>query len=88
MRTTNKGWEYCGNAPASVEGACQLIVACDVTAAAHDKQQAEPLAQATLAPLTQAGLERPQDEAGAAQALPATLEKGSDSEAAVAARET
>jgi len=88
MRTTNKGWEYCGNAPASVEGACQLIVACDVTAAAHDKQQAEPLAQATLATLTQAGLERPQDEAGAAQALPATLEKGSDSEAAVAARET
>src|SRR6266436_3571067 len=25
MRTTNKGWEYCGNAPASVDGACQII---------------------------------------------------------------
>jgi hypothetical protein len=22
MRTTNKGWEYCGNAQASVDGAC------------------------------------------------------------------
>src|SRR5712671_3853711 len=25
MRTNNKGWEYCGNAPASVDGACQII---------------------------------------------------------------
>jgi len=25
MRTTNKGWEYCGNAQARVDGACQLI---------------------------------------------------------------
>jgi len=25
MRTTTKGWEYCGNAPASVDGACQII---------------------------------------------------------------
>jgi hypothetical protein len=88
MRTNNKGWEYCGNAPASVDGACQIIVAGDVTEAANDKQQAEPLAQATLATLTQAGLERPQDESGAAHAIPATLDNGSDSEAAVAALET
>src|SRR5215467_13659286 len=88
MRTNNKGWEYCGNAPASVDGACQIILACDVTAAANDKQQAEPLAQATLATLTQAGLERPQDEAGAAQAIPATLDNGYYSEAAVVALET
>jgi len=58
MRTTNKGWEYCGNAQASVDGAWQIILACDVTEASHDKQQAEPLAQATLMTLTQAGLER------------------------------
>src|SRR5262244_41073 len=32
MRTTNKGWEYCGNAQASVDAAHQIIVACDVTA--------------------------------------------------------
>ena len=31
MRTNNKGWEYCGNAQASVDAAHQIIVACDVT---------------------------------------------------------
>src|SRR5690349_8997191 len=62
MRTNNKGWEYCGNAQASVDGACQIILACDVTEASNDKPQAEPRAQATLAPLTRAGLERPKDE--------------------------
>jgi transposase len=88
MRTNNKGWEYCGNAQASVDGACQIILACDVTEASNDKQQAAPLAQATLATLTQAGLARPQDEAGAAQAIPATLDNGYYSEAAVVALET
>ena len=88
MRTNNKGWEYCGNAQASVDGACQIIVACDVTAAANDKQQAEPLAQATLANLAQAGIERPKDETGTTQAIPATLDNGYDSEAAVEALET
>ena len=38
MRTNNKGWDYCGNAQASVDGACQIILACDVTAASNDKQ--------------------------------------------------
>jgi transposase len=88
MRTNNKGWEYCGNAQASVDGACQIILACDVTEASNDKQQAEPLAQATLATLTQVGLERPKDESGAAQSIPATLDNGYYSEAAVAALET
>ena len=32
MRTNNKGWEYCGNAQASVDAAYQIILACDVTA--------------------------------------------------------
>ena len=88
MRTTNKGWEYCGNAQASVDGACQIIVACDVTDASNDKQQATPIAQATLANLAQAGIERPKDEAGITQAIPATLDNGYYSEAAVEALET
>src|SRR5512132_2220431 len=76
MRTNNKGWDYCGNAQASVDGACQIILACDVTDASNDKQQAEPVAQATLATLAQAGIARPQDAAGAVQAIPATLDNG------------
>jgi transposase len=83
MRTNNKGWEYCGNAQASVDGACQIIVACDVSDATNDKQQAEPLALATLATLAQAGIERPKAEGGATQAIPATLDNGYYSEAAV-----
>jgi hypothetical protein len=88
MRTNNKGWDSCGNAQARVDGACQIILACDVTEAANDKQQAEPVAQATLATLSQAGLERPKDASGAVQAIPATLDNGYDSEAAVVALET
>ena len=72
MRTTNKGWDYCGNAQASVDAACQIIVACDVTAAPNDKQQAEPMAQATRANLAQAGIAGPKDESGDAHAIPAT----------------
>jgi transposase len=88
LRTNNKGWEYCGNAQASVDGACQIILACDVTEASNDKQQAEPVAQATLATLAQAGLEPPKDESGAIQAIPATLDNGYYSEAAVEALAT
>jgi len=88
MRTNNKGWESCGNAQASVDGACQIIVACDVTDASNDQQQATPIAQATLANLAQAGIERPKDEGGIIQAIPATLDNGYDSEAAVEALET
>jgi transposase len=88
MRTNNKGWEDCGNAQASVDGACQIILACDVTDASHDKQQAEPVAQATLANLAQAGMKRRQDELGRTHAIPATLDNGYYSEAAVEALET
>jgi transposase len=88
MQTNNKGWDYCGNAQASVDGACQIILACDVTDASNDKQQAEPVAQATLAHLAQAGIERPKDASGTPQAIPATLDKGYYSEAAVTALET
>ncbi len=76
MRTNNKGWEYCGNAQVSVDAACQIILACDVSNAPNDKQQAEPLAQATLATLADAGIELPTDEAGATEAMPATLDNG------------
>jgi transposase len=88
MRTNNKGWEYCGNAQASVDGACQIILACDVIDAANDKQQAEPMAQAILATLAQAGIERTKDASGTLQAIPATLDNGYYSEAAVQALET
>ena len=87
MHTNNKGWEYCGNAQVSVDGACQIILACDVTDAANDKQQAVPVAHATLTTLAQAGIEPPQDETGKAQAIPATLDNGYYSEAATQALE-
>ncbi len=87
MQTKNKGWEYCGHAQASVDGACQIILACDVTEAANDTQQAVPLAQATRANLAQAGMEPPQDAAGQAHAIPATLDNGYYSEAAAQALE-
>src|SRR5215468_10970073 len=58
MQTNNKGWEYCGNAQVSVDETYQIIVACDVTAEANDKQQAVPMAQLTLAQLARAGLKR------------------------------
>src|SRR3989454_5292523 len=87
MQTNNKGWEYCGNAQVSVDETCQIILACDVTDASNDKQQAEPVAQATLATLAQAGIVLPKDESGAAQAIPATLDKGYYSERAAQALE-
>jgi transposase len=87
MQTNNKGWDYCGNAQVSVDGAYQIILASDVTDAANDKQQAAPVAQATLATLAQAGMERPKDESGALQSIPATLDNGYYSEAAVEALE-
>jgi transposase len=87
MQTNNKSWEYCGNAQVSVDGACQIILACDVADASNDKQQAVPVAQATLATLAQAGLELPKDESGALQPIPATLDSGYYSETAVQALE-
>lgn len=82
MKVNNKGWDCCGNAQASVDGAHQIILACDVTDATNDKRQAVPMGQATLANLKQAGIERPRDEAGQEQKVPATLDSGYYSEAA------
>jgi transposase len=88
MPTNNKGWDYCGNAQASVDGAYQIIVACDVTAEANDKQQAVPMAQLTVAHLEQACIEIPKDATGAAQKIPATYDSGYYSAVAVEAVES
>ena len=87
MRTNNKGWDYCGNAQASVDEACQIILACDVTDKTNDKKQAAPMAQATLETLEQAGIERPTDARGEPKAVVATLDNGYYSEAAAQALE-
>jgi transposase len=87
MQTNNKGGDYCGNAQASVDGAHQIIVACEVTAEANDKQQAVPMAQLTLANLEQAGIERPKDAEGVIEKIPGTYDSGYDSEAAAEAVE-
>lgn len=87
MQTNNKGWDYCGNAQASVDGAYQIILACDVTAESNDKQQALPMAQLTVAHLEQAGIERPKDATGGVQKIPATYDSGYYSEAAAEAVE-
>lgn len=82
MKTNNKGWDYCGNAQVVVDDVCQIIVACDVTAASNDKEQAVPLAQAALANLAAAGIARPTDAAGQAVAIPNLLDSGYYSEKA------
>jgi hypothetical protein len=85
MQTNQKGWASCGHAPASVDGADQLIVACAVPTEANDKQQAAPMAQVTRTQLAQAGLAIPTDATGATQKRPATYDSGYESEAAAAA---
>jgi transposase len=87
MKTANKGWDYCGNAQASVDSACQIIVACEVTAECNDKQQAEPMAEATRGQLDEAGIAPKLDESGVRRPIPAVLDTGYFSEAAVAAME-
>lgn len=82
MKANNKGWDYCGNAQASVDAANQIILACEVSDAANDKQQAVPLAQATLENLEQAGIAPPTDANGNEEMIPATLDSGYYSEAA------
>ena len=82
MKTSNKGWDYCGNAQAVVDGRCQIILACDVVPDRNDKQQAVPMARQALANLEQAGIERPVDAAGQAVPIPNLLDSGYYSEPA------
>jgi transposase len=72
MQTNKQGWDYGANAQARVDGAYQIIVACDVPAEANDKPQALPMAQLTVAHLEQAGIARPTDAAGVVQKMPGT----------------
>jgi transposase len=76
MPQNNKGWDYATNAQLGVDGAFQIIVACFVTAASNDKEQAIPLAQATMENFRQAEVELPREESGQAKKIPATLDSG------------
>jgi transposase len=94
MKTSNKGFDYCYNVQAAVDGAHQIIVAAEVTPACNDKQQAVPMAQAALDNLQAADILQPHDEDRATQryavraskgarAIPVTLDSGYFSEEAV-----
>ena len=83
MKRSNKGFDYCYNAQAVVDSEHQIIVAAEATAAANDKQQAVPLAQATLDNLAAAGIELPRDEQGQPRPIPNTADSGYFSEANV-----
>jgi transposase len=87
MKTADKGRDCCGNAQASVDDGCQIILECAVTAATNDKQQAEPMARATRSQLDPAGIAPPADESGARPAIPAALDTGYFSAKAVEALE-
>jgi hypothetical protein len=76
MKTNNKGWDYCGNAQVVVDDVCQIILACDVTAASNDKEQAVPLAEAVLANLERAGIARPTQATGQPLPLPNLTDSG------------
>jgi len=83
MKQNNKGWDYSGNAQISVDATCQIILACFVTVATNDQQQAVPLAQATSVSLERAGVAAPVDKTGRPQKIPATADSGYFSAAAV-----
>jgi transposase len=58
MKTSNKGWDQCGNAQA-VANEDQIILAADVTDQANDKRQAVPMVDLTLGNLKVAGVDQP-----------------------------
>lgn len=83
MKRSNEGFDYCYNAQAVVDSEHQIIVAAETTAAANDKQQAVPLAKASIENLTAAGIALPHDEHGQPQPIPNTADSGYFSEANV-----
>lgn len=87
MKQNNKGWDYSANAQAVVDATFQIIVACAVSAASNDKEQAVPMGQAAKANLAAAGVAWPQDEQGQAVKIPNTLDSGYYSEKAAAGLE-
>jgi hypothetical protein len=76
MPQSNKGWDCSGNAQASVDETNQIIIACYVEDTPNDKEQAVPLAEASLENLQQAGVELPKDETGEAKKVPVTADTG------------
>lgn len=56
MKTSNKGFDQCGNAQA-VANEDQIIVAADVTDQANDSRQVEPLVEQTIENLDEVGVE-------------------------------
>jgi hypothetical protein len=70
-----------------VDGAHQIILACEVTVTVNDKQQALPMAQVMVVNLEQAGIERPKDAEGRVETIPGTYDSGYYSEAAAEAVE-
>jgi transposase len=84
MPQSNKGWDYSGNAQVSVDATCQIIVACFVTTAVNDAQQAAPLAQATCDSLRAAQARAADVAAGVPRPIPTSLDSGYFSAAAVA----
>jgi transposase len=83
MKQSNKGFDYSYNAQAVVDAEAQIIVAAEVTSQANDKQQGVPMAQAALANLNAAGIERPTAADGTPVAIPNTADAGYFSEQAV-----
>ena len=83
MKQSNKGFDYSYNAQAVVDSEHQIIVAAEVTRAANDKQQAVPMARATLTNLEAAGIPRPKGADGTALPIPNTADTGYFSEEAV-----
>lgn len=73
-------FDYCYNAQAVVDSENQIIVAAEMTTAANDKQQAVPLAQAVMANLASAGIERPLDDQDQPLPIPNTADSGYYSE--------
>jgi hypothetical protein len=62
MKTSNKGWDQCGNAQA-VANEDQIILAADVTEQTNDKRQVVPMVDQTLENLKGAGVEQPVEAA-------------------------
>jgi transposase len=88
MKQSNKGFDYSYNAQAVVDGAEQIIVACEATDAANDKEQAVPMARAALENLKAAGIERATAADGTPAPIPNTADTGYFSEEAVGKLET
>jgi transposase len=83
MKTSNKGFDYCFNGQIVVDEEHQIIVAAEVTSQANDKQQAVPLAQATLENLAAAGIELPKtsdEPAAPVKPIPLSADNGYFSE--------